>query len=110
MRTTLYSSDCTFLLTPLREGRRVHAQNAGDGRKISTHAPAGGATLPGAAARRDTTISTHAPAGGATQPNDNALALHEFLLTPLREGRRSRGTRLHAYSGISTHAPAGGAT
>ena len=34
-------------------------------------------------------ISTHAPAGGATmQPNDNALALHEFLLTPLREGRR----------------------
>ena len=32
-------------------------------------------------------ISTHAPAGGATSTNALSVGLKEFLLTPLREGR-----------------------
>ena len=79
-------------------------------------------------------ISTHAPAGGAT-PACSAIstfAPSRFLLTPLREGRRSsspaRQAQIYFYSRpcgrgdagsrqmtvifqlISTHAPAGGAT
>ena len=99
-----------FLLTPLREGRpyifHIKMQNmyfysrpCGRGdidrnastyytRKISTHAPAGGATHqhPGKqwAGRR---ISTHAPAGGATVWSTNCTRTLSFLLTPLREGR-----------------------
>ena len=122
---------------------------------ISTHAPAGGATS-GAGAngiarshfysrpcgRGDAhgrtygsfrQISTHAPAGGATPPLPGGPTTYSFLLTPLREGRRSflreynilvisflltplREGRLaapernHAGGAISTHAPAGGAT
>ena len=35
-------------------------------------------------------ISTHAPAGGATaSPQTLDSAISEFLLTPLREGRRA---------------------
>ena len=34
-----------FLLTPLREGRPVYLRRATAGRRISTHAPAGGATV-----------------------------------------------------------------
>ena len=55
-----------FLLTPLREGRlgphsfrKVYAV-------ISTHAPAGGATICSYVHKSAATISTHAPAGGAT--------------------------------------------
>ena len=56
-------------------------------------------------------ISTHAPAGGAT----SSLMLHHrviflFLLTPLREGRQGQQQRGKRSDGISTHAPAGGAT
>ena len=79
-------------------------------------------------------ISTHAPAGGATQMLNKIVMMGRlFLLTPLREGRRSppchyvrhgsdfysrpcgrgdevaRATASMAYI-ISTHAPAGGAT
>ena len=79
-------------------------------------------------------ISTHAPAGGATLNHLLRLkAVLQFLLTPLREGRRyinligrfllqyfysrpcGRGDLLRRQSEgqivkISTHAPAGGAT
>ena len=76
-----------FLLTPLREGRPYaraagrydahfysrpcgrgdKAGSAGAGRGgISTHAPAGGATLATEVLHIDLCISTHAPAGGAT--------------------------------------------
>ncbi len=77
-----------FLLTPLREGRPSGRQirtgganfysrpcGRGDGlgllavdncRLISTHAPAGGATLQAAEGIPHMPISTHAPAGGAT--------------------------------------------
>ena len=99
-----------FLLTPLREGRRhtvaslsiiinFYSRPCGRGDKpiryvfgderISTHAPAGGATgLRGGVRIGLGRISTHAPAGGAT-----------------REGRFDR-----VLLPISTHAPAGGAT
>ena len=101
-----------FLLTPLREGRRArgwtwtrrssyfYSRPCGRGdvldpvqhkaHDISTHAPAGGATRPSGAAAQPRQISTHAPAGGATR---RSLRLSpgwsRFLLTPLREGRRS---------------------
>ena len=62
------------------------------------------------AAHGDVVISTHAPAGGATVAL-SANALREvFLLTPLREGRRRGGQRCEHCRCISTHAPAGGAT
>ena len=63
----------------------------GRGKSISTHAPAGGATHAAAkiAAGR-VIISTHAPAGGATFPIVvYPITVPLFLLTPLREGRRS---------------------
>ena len=77
-------------------------------------------------------ISTHAPAGGATTVRTVSPAPMKFLLTPLREGRRHlpyvtydktvflltplregrRSESGHQARGedISTHAPAGGAT
>ena len=101
-----------FLLTPLREGRQLLAayssyvsnfysrpcgrgdasvaSTAAQPFSISTHAPAGGATivfLDGHLAGRD--ISTHAPAGGATFQPEAKYATSAV---------------------ISTHAPAGGAT
>ena len=57
----------TFLLTPLREGRREAEGIVRDVDVISTHAPAGGATAP-----------MPLPPGRCGT----------FLLTPLREGRR----------------------
>ena len=100
-----------FLLTPLREGRLLaqprqwHQENfysrpcgRGDAGgsfvqakyTISTHAPAGGATDGGGGHRRRGQISTHAPAGGATGSSGSTTASGTvFLLTPLREGRRS---------------------
>ena len=99
-----------FLLTPLREGRRISTSGRqpltsyfysrpcgrGDrvyrvrrcGQKISTHAPAGGATDERSDQHEPETISTHAPAGGATGMKNMSLNDGSpFLLTPLREGR-----------------------
>ena len=58
----------SFLLTPLREGRRKDKHDKVKKEFISTHAPAGGATLAIILALADgIIISTHAPAGGATR-------------------------------------------
>ena len=86
-------------------------------RDISTHAPAGGATLRGGVRIGLGRISTHAPAGGATRliffricscsfhfysrpcgrGDMSVIWTHEpvalFLLTPLREGRPTRCCR-----------------
>ena len=101
-----------FLLTPLREGRHgqlppdhqhrnFYSRPCGRGddcrarwkvfkRTISTHAPAGGATIPSCRfGHTGRSISTHAPAGGATQRHVEANLRNDL---------------------ISTHAPAGGAT
>ena len=63
------------------------------------------------ARKRCVRISTHAPAGGATSPIHPATAsTQQFLLTPLREGRHSWMRKKYGVLSISTHAPAGGAT
>ena len=78
---------------------------------ISTHAPAGGATLSSEAILAMPHISTHAPAGGATRPGERGVDDgKEFLLTPLREGRPDMQSAAPGRWSISTHAPAGGAT
>ena len=122
-----------FLLTPLREGRRKSSPSAVFMVCISTHAPAGGATVPFLGerepdadfysrpcgrgdARRPLRTGTSAtflltPLREGRQGADGLLHkdISTFLLTPLREGRPARSARLHGPS-ISTHAPAGGAT
>ena len=100
---------------------------------ISTHAPAGGATVPrrrrlshhadfysrpcGRGDYSQTScffrgnISTHAPAGGATRRRMRRNEHQDrFLLTPLREGRHLAERHPYRREDISTHAPAGGAT
>ena len=49
-----------------RKGSDYNVQAASCLKKISTHAPARGATAPALATETDQTISTHAPARGAT--------------------------------------------
>ena len=83
------ASSQIFLLTPLREGRHWPVLKHLISRVISTHAPAGGAT-----------IGVKLDFDGQTQ----------FLLTPLREGRHAQASVLGSMLIISTHAPAGGAT
>ena len=63
----LHTSE-VFLLTPLREGRRRVQHSGCDKQRISTHAPAGGATY----------VACF------------GTGLKLFLLTPLREGRLVR--------------------
>ena len=100
-----------FLLTPLREGRLYRWYRKNGCGEISTHAPAGGATWDGQRFLVLGTISTHAPAGGATGAGQAGEKLWcEFLLTPLREGRRDGDAAGAKRWLISTHAPAGGAT
>ena len=83
------SKNNLFLLTPLREGRPLPPSSGRTQPRISTHAPAGGATVTGLA------------------DPDQDLG---FLLTPLREGRPEDALDAAHKAIISTHAPAGGAT
>ena len=76
-----------FLLTPLREGRLISGIVFYAEEKISTHAPAGGATEIDMLNLDFDFISTHAPAGGATFGVCLSFGSDVFLLTPLREGR-----------------------
>ena len=79
--------------------------------RISTHAPAGGATDihfdwvgPGP-------ISTHAPAGGATHPLIRFLQMPAYFYSrPCGRGDVRAVPRRILRRRISTHAPAGGAT
>ncbi len=125
----------TFLLTPLREGRRSERFIWPAIRRISTHAPAGGATeLQAAIIQKAVEDFYSRPCGrGDRAARTGTPAVTRFLLTPLREGRRCRVRSrprivAHFYSrpcgrgdwpssrewaatiDISTHAPAGGAT
>ena len=123
-----------FLLTPLREGRPSRPCSDVLAVGISTHAPAGGATMScrpkwaspahfysrpcgrgdfarPAMPQQKRQISTHAPAGGATVFRLHRPFSHtRFLLTPLREGRQVMSDPILLALSISTHAPAGGAT
>ena len=77
----------SFLLTPLREGRRrrpcgrMHADLDFYSRPCGRGDPNPSGNSQYAA------ISTHAPAGGATVVEDVKSGPTRFLLTPLREGR-----------------------
>ena len=93
-----------FLLTPLREGRHGGAKYAANGVPISTHAPAGGATRSENAGDVRLYHFYSRPCGrGDETGGRNQQPGNQFLLTPLREGRRSppcsqRASRSHFYS------------
>ena len=77
---------------------------------ISTHAPAGGATYGWHISNLRIYLSTHAPAGGATSPAYFFIpAPMYFYSRPCGRGDNCAGIR-RAPKCISTHAPAGGAT
>ena len=81
-----------FLLTPLREGRRRSSFHRGVCLAISTHAPAGGATLASEAAQVLGCISTHAPAGGATEEDEPVLfPADDFYSRPCGRGDSAHG-------------------
>ena len=78
--------------------------------KISTHAPAGGATVSTELNELTGYISTHAPAGGATE-NRAKYAQKYMISTHAPAGGATAHHRLRGRRRpISTHAPAGGAT
>ena len=101
-----------FLLTPLREGRPVPSRWLPSATSNFYSRPCGRGDQHVYSFLPVCKISTHAPAGGATPFGHKKIRLCGlFLLTPLREGRqllrrRSEGQIVK----ISTHAPAGGAT
>ena len=78
---------------------------------ISTHAPAGGATINAPVPVPTFYISTHAPAGGATRRvRHDGLRLGYFYSRPCGRGDAGQSWRNLYATRISTHAPAGGAT
>ncbi len=109
MSVPLLCSAFDFYSRPCGRGD-VHRPASAHHLAISTHAPAGGATLAStqtsdkssnfysrpcgrgdpacSCAQPDLPISTHAPAGGATLYPRIVDGEVLFLLTPLREGRR----------------------
>ncbi len=79
--------------------------------KISTHAPARGATKRIVNAAKEYKISTHAPARGATYVDRSRLPEEQiFQPTLLHEERPLLRLRIPRCRKISTHAPARGAT
>ena len=82
-----------FLLTPLREGRLINLRDLAVHHVISTHAPAGGATVVAAVAAVRIRISTHAPAGGATRSARTLSPKRaNFYSRPCGRGDRSART------------------
>ena len=79
-----------FLLTPLREGRRIRNWNKAAPSAISTHAPAGGATGTNWYQAQHSYISTHAPAGGATMRGPRFWRTSRYFYSrPCGRGDRS---------------------
>ena len=79
-----------FLLTPLREGRPLHRRRSMRSACYFYSRPCGRGDAYDPDVITDGCISTHAPAGGATIPAlIKMYGLTQFLLTPLREGRQS---------------------
>src|ERR1700722_13422833 len=68
-----------------RGERRVRCRHSHNGRNVSIHAPAGGATAERGEFRRGGNVSIHAPAGGATAPS-RSLLHQDLCFNP-----RSRG-------------------
>ena len=84
-----------FLLTPLREGRRMESSTFPSPSRNFYSRPCGRGDLEQEGVTMEMKIiSTHAPAGGATSLACSwSMSIILFLLTPLREGRRSRSPR-----------------
>ena len=90
-RQALAEHNHEFLLTPLREGRRARRGRCCRKGKISTHAPAGGATRPSCLLVKRSGNFYSRPCGrGDRRHSFGVSAPRSFLLTPLREGRRPR--------------------
>ena len=108
----LIASFSQFLLTPLREGRRNQRRTSEQRHSISTHAPAGGATLFPGRFFKALRISTHAPAGGATLTVGQPCVGHMNISThaPAGGATVADAEMVDNMPVISTHAPAGGAT
>ena len=101
-----------FLLTPLREGRLSWCCARLLRMRISTHAPAGGATF-FALVQNPIVVNFYSrPCGRGDEASlrEGKWISGKFLLTPLREGRPLRVWYGQDVAVISTHAPAGGAT
>ena len=99
-----------FLLTPLREGRPIWLGKQYLGQKISTHAPAGGATAPTASAAPPRFHFYSRPCGrGDTNLSDKYVESLNFYSRPCGRGDYIVHHK-RALTPISTHAPAGGAT
>ena len=77
-----------FLLTPLREGRPGRMAWSARHRDFYSR-PCGRGDQELLNSYQNSIISTHAPAGGATDLVGHRFGVAQFLLTPLREGRRS---------------------
>ena len=100
-----------FLLTPLREGRLFSTRRRRRSLRYFYSRPCGRGDQTASVAKLGyQPISTHAPAGGATIMLCSCQPNARFLLTPLREGRHLCRERKQHQGPISTHAPAGGAT
>ena len=100
-----------FLLTPLREGRRGSGRTGTDAGNYFYSRPCGRGDDPGPARRPPAAYFYSRPCGrGDPARRCAAAACGQFLLTPLREGRRMAFDDDTVAVDISTHAPAGGAT
>ena len=124
--------DYLFQSTRLREARQCLGAALLTARRVSIHAPAGGATISLAPRWLLCRVSIHAPAGGATRLSDSSVlrdvvSIHapaggatatqqpfkingKFQSTRLREARLAIDKRAACLVGVSIHAPAGGAT
>ena len=100
-----------FLLTPLREGRHSGAKRHDGGIRISTHAPAGGATS-SECLRKTRRINFYSrPCGRGDRGCDEKRKRNkDFYSRPCGRGDASTASPSARTASISTHAPAGGAT
>ena len=94
---------------PAQGATRITGTVLRDG-TISTHAPAQGATRVNLRGREFFFISTHAPAQGATQTVDCNLVRTSYFNSRTRAGCDGSDPVQVSPRGISTHAPAQGAT
>ena len=100
-----------FLLTPLREGRRVHNEIARTRRHFYSRPCGRGDGEVAPADSVGVIISTHAPAGGATASGGVPSCINAYFYSrPCGRGDWKFSGMAPTVTAISTHAPAGGAT
>ena len=105
------STYASFLLTPLREGRRITAlRSTMKTNFYSRPCERGDRTAQARIRGADIFLLTPLREGRRTTPNTTGAIPSLFLLTPLREGRLNDAESEAPSEFISTHAPARGAT